>query len=116
MLVNDEDLMSTGSLSVTVNPPCRETSHLVVVTFGVQRSDGGGCEERGNVTQSLSSGESATFSTDITLRPDEVYFIWRSTRACAVCLHIHVARGEMVCALHVRITYICMRMRIVGVN
>ena len=91
LLVNDEDLMSTGSLSVTVNPLCRETSHLVMVTFGVQRSDGGGCEERGNVTQSLSSGESATFSTDITLRPDEKY-----------CYEVNEQPGEYIICSYIQ--------------
>ena len=71
LLVNDEDLVSTGSLIVTVNPLCRETSHLMVVTFGVQRS-----VERECHTVPLIWCESATFSVDnndITLRPDESY-------------------------------------------
>ena len=65
------------SVTLMVNPLCREGKYPVLVTFGAQENDNGTCQGQQNATMmSLASGESVTFSVDrntVTLRENEEY-------------------------------------------
>ena len=74
--MEEESLQEDGeSLSITlgVNRHCPNTNYLISVSFGV-RSEGNYCEDLRNVSgQSLSPGDSATFSVDSFGLPSKDY-------------------------------------------
>ena len=67
LIVKEESLQEDGkslSLTLGVNKDCPNTKYLVSVSFGV-RSESNNCEGLRNTSgQSLSPGDSATFSVD----------------------------------------------------